>query len=187
MTANRREDTSVLPPPSKPEVDERLASSQYQELRKLGVRKTRCERANQTLQPTALVHETYLKLAEAPSSVWPDRTHFLAVAARGMRQILMDRAPSHRAGKRGAGTLQVTFDENLVSATQGGTDVPAVDEALKRLAKLDVRQAKILELHFFAGMTFEAAASVLGISPRTAKHDRAMARAWLRQELSSEL
>jgi RNA polymerase sigma-70 factor (ECF subfamily) len=161
-----------------------LASTLYQELRKLASRKMRFERVNHTLQPTALVHEAYIKLGGTPGSAWQDRAHFLAVAARVMRHILVDHARSHGAGKRGAGAVQVILDENLLTNKAPTADVLAVDEALARLAVLDTRQAEILELHFFSGMTFEEIAAVLSISPRTVKRDWSMARAWLRGELS---
>jgi len=146
----------------------------------------RFERVNHTLRPTALVNEAYLRLAEASNSIWEDRPRFLAVAASVMRHILVDHARSHGAGKRGAGALQVTIDENLISTKNPRADVLAVDEALTRLAEFDPRQAKILEMHFFAGMTFDEIATQLGISSRTVRRDSTMAQAWLRQELSSK-
>ena len=161
-------------------------SSLYKELHNLAARKMRFERVNHTLRPTALVNEAYLRLAEASNSIWEDRPRFLAVAASVMRHILVDHARSHGAGKRGAGALPVTFDENLISTKNPRADVLAVDEALTRLAEFDPRQAKILEMHFFAGMTFDEIATQLGISSRTVRRDSTMAQAWLRQELSSK-
>jgi len=181
MTTGRR----FVPPSSLvPEQQRSLASSLYRELRRIAARKMRFERANHTLQPTALVNEAYLQLAGAPGSLWQDRAHFLTLAAREMRHILVDHARAHGAHKRGNGAVQVTLDDNLEAATGSVADVLAVDEALRRLALLDARQAEILELHFFAGMTFEEIASVLGISVRTAKRDSHMARAWMKSELS---
>jgi RNA polymerase sigma-70 factor (ECF subfamily) len=170
--------------PSEPEAAGNFESSLYKELHNLAARKMRFERVNHTLQPTALVNEAYLRLAEASNSVWEDRPRFLAVAARAMRHILVDHARSHGADRRGAGALQVTFDENLISTKNPRADVLAVDEALTRLAEFDARQAEILEMHFFAGMTFEEIAAILGVSSRTVKRDWTMARAWLHQELS---
>jgi RNA polymerase sigma-70 factor (ECF subfamily) len=191
MAESRLKDTSRRPSgPSVPEEEGRLASSLYKELHKLAARKMRFERINHTLQPTALVHEAYLKLAEVSRSIWRDRAHFLAVAARVMRHILVDHARAHGAGKRGTGAIQVSLEENLLSRKGPGTDVLAVDEALTRLGTLDARQAEILELHFFdffAGMTFEEIAAALGISPRTVKRDWSMARAWLRGALSKQI
>jgi RNA polymerase sigma-70 factor (ECF subfamily) len=137
--------------------------SLYKELRRLAVRKMRFERVNHTLQPTALVHEAWLRLADSPVQVWSDRPHFLAAAAQVMRHILVDHARTKRAGKRGAGAIQVTLDENLVASTDHGSDILIVDEALKKLGRFDDRQAKILEMHFFAGMTFDEIAAALDI------------------------
>ncbi len=163
-----------------------FAPSLYQALHKLAAQKMRFERANHTLQPSALVNEAYIRLAEESGSVWCNRAHFLALAARAMRHILVDHARAHGADKRGAGVVQVTLDEHLVATTGITADVLAVDDALSRLAQLDTRQAEILELHFFAGMTFEEIATALGISVRTAKRDSSMARAWMKSELSKQ-
>jgi RNA polymerase sigma-70 factor (ECF subfamily) len=188
MSESRRKETSERPSGSSAQKSEAsLASTLYRELHKLASHKMRFERINRTLHPTALVHEAYLKLAGASKSIWQDRAHFLAVAARVMRHILVDHARAQGAGKRGAGAMQVTFDENLLSRKGPGADVLAVDEALTRLARLDARQAEILELHFFAGMTFEEIAAVLSVSPRTVKRDWSMARAWQRGELSKRI
>lgn len=184
MTASGREREPGLPLAGVSEEHSRLAPSLYQELHKLAVRKMRFERANHTLQPTALVNEAYLRLAEDSASVWRDRPRVLAVAAHVMRHILVDHARSHSANKRGAGGVQVTLDDDLVATRNSGADVLAVDEALTRLAQFDPRQAEILELHFFAGMTFEEIAAALGISTRTAKRGSNMARAWMKNQLS---
>jgi RNA polymerase sigma-70 factor (ECF subfamily) len=163
-----------------------IEPSLYKELHDLAIRKMRFERVNHTLQPTALVNEAYLRLAEVSNPVWLDRPRFLAVAARVMRHILIDHARSHRADKRGAGAFQVTLDDDLVSTKDRTADVLAVDEALIRLAEFDKRQADILEMHFFAGMTFKEITAVLDISLRTVQRDWTMTRAWLHQELSSK-
>jgi RNA polymerase sigma-70 factor (ECF subfamily) len=168
-----------------PEAGHNLASSLYQELHRLAAGKMRFERGNHTLQPTALVHEAYLRLGNRSGSMWQDRARVLGLAAGVMRHILVDHARAHSAGKRGDGRLQVTLDEGMVAgANSSAADVLAVDEALTRLAEFDQRQAKILEMHFFAGLTFEEIAIQLGVSTRTVKRDWTMARAWLRQELS---
>jgi len=161
-----------------------LASSLYRELHQIAARKMRFERVNHTLQPTALVHEAWLRLANSAAPPWPDCAHFRAAAAQTMRHILVDHARARGADKRGAGALQVTLDEKLASSTRQDTDVLIVDEALKRLGHLDARQAEILEMHFFADMTFDEIAATLDISIRTVKRDWTMARAWLHQELS---
>ena len=184
MTASRREKKPELRLAMLPERHPSFAPSLYRELHKLAARQMRFERVNHTLQPTALVNEAYIRLAEASGSVWQDRAHFLAVAAHVMRHVLVDHARSHGADKRGAGAVQVTLDDNLVATTDSPADVLAVDEALTRLAQFDTQQAEILELHFFAGMTFEEIAAALGISTRTAKRDSNMARAWMKSELS---
>src|ERR1700761_7784911 len=161
-----------------------FGSSLYRELRGLAAVKMRFERGNHTLQPTALVHEAYLRLAECSDLVWLDRTQVLRAAAHVMRHILVDHARAHFADKRGGHRLQVTLDENLAGGRNPRADVLAVDEALTRLAEFDPRQAQILEMHFFAGLTFDEIALQLDVSTRTVKRDWTVARAWLRQELS---
>jgi RNA polymerase sigma factor (TIGR02999 family) len=185
MTVRRYVDPSKrFAEPTAIGVEEILTKSLYVELHGLAARKMRLERPNHTLQPTALVNEAFLKLADEASSLWQDRAHFLAAAARVMRHILVDHARARRATKRGAGALQVTLDENLTCPPSSTADVLAVDEALARLATFDPRQAQILELHFFGGMTFEEIAPVLRVSIRTVKRDWSMARAWLLRELA---
>lgn len=184
MTASGREREPGLPLAGVSEEHGRLAPSLYQELHKLAARKMRFERANHTLQPSALLNEAYVRLAEASSSVWQDRAHFLATAARVMRNILVDHARSHGAGKRGAGAVQVTLDENVLRTPNHTIDILALHEALERLSKLDARQGRIVELHFFGGLSFEEIASVLEVSERTVKRDWAMARIWLFKEVS---
>jgi RNA polymerase sigma factor (TIGR02999 family) len=185
MAATREEDSSDRPPASsmaQPLID--FPPSLYQALHRLAAQKMRFERVSHTLQPTALVHEAWLRLADAPPQGWSDRSHFLAAAAQVMRHILVDHARSRVSRKRGAGAVQVTLDDHLAFSAKPGTDVLIVDEALERLAGFDPRQARILEMRFFAGMTFEEIAAALSISLRTAKRDWAMARAWLHQQLS---
>lgn len=187
MTISRAPDAPRQSPQRDTGPKRDFSSSLYVELRKLAARRMRYERPDHTLQTTALVHEAYLRLAEETPQVYADRVHFLASAAQVMRHVLVDHARSRKSRKRGAGGLQVTLDENLL-ATPGSTiDVLMIDEALNRLAVMDARQAKIVEMHFFAGMTFEEMASALSIALRTAKRDWAMARAWLHGELSRNL
>jgi RNA polymerase sigma-70 factor, ECF subfamily len=185
MNASPQEEP--LERPSDPfavEGDATLERSLYRELHKLAVRKMRSERTNHTLQATALVNEAYLRLADASGSLWKDRAHFLATAAHVMRHILVDHARSRSAGKRGAGVVQVTLDENLVPSASHPIDILALHEALERLSKLDARRGSIVELHFFGGLSFEEIASVLGMSERTVKRDWALARIWLFKEIS---
>jgi RNA polymerase sigma factor (TIGR02999 family) len=158
----------------------------YRELRRIAAAKMRFERGNHTLQPTALVHEAYMRLADHQSAVWSDRPRILALAAHIMRNILVDHARAHRADKRGAGAVQVTLDEGVAVSNGSMADILAMDEGLKRLAEFDPRQAKVLELHFFAGLTFEEIAEQLGVSSRTIKSDWNMARAWLHRELAAK-
>jgi RNA polymerase sigma factor (TIGR02999 family) len=155
----------------------------YRELRRLAAAYMRRERPGQTIQPTALVHEAYLRLADA-GIAWKDRNHFIGVAARSMRQILVDRARARGAQKRWAGLDRVSLTESLVRAADDEAMLPALDEALTRLEALDPQQARIVELRYFMGMSVEEAAAALGISPATLKRRWAMARAWLLRELS---
>jgi RNA polymerase sigma-70 factor, ECF subfamily len=186
MAIRGQEDPPRLPSsPLTPEAGHDLATSLYAELHRLAAGKMRFERGDHTLQPTALVNEAYLRLENCSDSMWKDRTRVLGLAANVMRHILVDHARAHGAEKRGDPKLQVTLDEGLVATTSSSTaDVLAVDEALTRLAEFDRRQAEILEMHFFAGMTFEEISEQLGVSVRTVKRDWTMARAWLHQELS---
>ena len=138
----------------------------YGELRRLAAHYLRGERPGQTLQPTALVHEAYLRLLKDRPDRWQNRAHFSAIAAHAMRQILIDRARARDALKRGGGQPRVTFDESLpVQAPDGSVDLLALDGALERLAALDPAQARIVELRFFGGLTIEETADALGVSP----------------------
>jgi RNA polymerase sigma-70 factor (ECF subfamily) len=155
----------------------------YNELRRLAGAYMRRERPGQTLQPTALVHEAYLRLARA-GTPWNDRNHFLGIAARSMRQILVERARARGAQKRWAGMDRVSLTESLVSAAHGDAILPALDEALARLEALDPQQARIVELRYFVGLSIEETADALAISPATLKRRWALARAWLFRELT---
>ena len=185
MNANRQEGPSERPSdPVGAKGHAAVAPSLYKELHKLAARKMRSERANHTLQPTALVNEAYLRLADASGSLWKDRAHFLAASAHVMRNILVDHARSRGAGKRGAGAVQVTLDENVAASASHSVDILMLHEALERLSKLDARQGRIVELHFFGGLSFDEIGSVLEMSERTVKRDWAMARIWLFKEIS---
>lgn len=158
----------------------------YDELRRLAAHYLRGERPGQTLQPTALVHEAYLRLLKDRPDRWQNRAHFCAIAAHSMRQILIERARARDALKRGGGQPRVTFDESLPAAAAGGSiDLLALDAALERLAALDADQAKIVELRFFGGLTIEETAEAMESSPATIKRHWALARAWLARELSN--
>jgi RNA polymerase sigma factor (TIGR02999 family) len=160
----------------------------YDELRRLAANYLRRERPGQTLQATALVHEAFLRLSKEKNQPWKNRTHFLAIAALSMRQILVQRARARHAEKRGGGAEKIALDESLMAdhtpAATGGVDVLALDTALEKLAALDPQQAKIVELRYFGGLTVEEVAEALDISPATVKRHWTVARAWLHKELS---
>jgi RNA polymerase sigma factor (TIGR02999 family) len=156
----------------------------YNELRRLAAAYMRRERPGQSLQATALVHEAYLRLAGA-GTPWTDRQHFLGIAARSMRQILVERARARGAQKRWGGMNRVTLTETVAAAAHEDALLPALDEALARLETIDPEQAKIVELRYFAGLSIEETAAALGLSPATVKRRWTMARAWLFRELTS--
>jgi RNA polymerase sigma factor (TIGR02999 family) len=166
------------------EAEAALMTQVYGELRRLARRYMRAERANHTLQPTALVNEAYMRLMADPETTWQNRAHFFATAAQLMHHILVDHARARKAAKRGGIQHQVTLTEGLVSAENKSVDVLALHEALEKLATLDERQARVVEMHFFGGMTFAEIAHVLDASERTVKRDSEMARAWLKLHMS---
>jgi RNA polymerase sigma factor (TIGR02999 family) len=170
--------------PQPADLDE-LAPLVYEELRRLAAAYMRRERPGQTLQATALVNEAYLRLAGA-GTPWHDKRHFVGIAARSMRQILVERARARGAQKRWAGLNRVSLSESLAVAANEETILPALDDALARLEKIDAEQARIVELRFFAGLSIEDTADALGLSPATVKRRWALARAWLFRELSGE-
>ena len=159
-----------------------LAKLVYDELRRLAASYMRHEQPGQTLQATALVHEAYMRLAQS-RQVWTDRTHFVAIAARSMRQILVERARARGAQKRWAGLNRVTLSETLIGAAHEDAMLPALDEALSRLEEIDAEQARIVELRYFVGLSNEETAATLGLSAATVKRRWALARAWLYREL----
>lgn len=156
----------------------------YDEFRALAARHLRRERKDHTLQPTALVHEAYLRLIDQTRVNWQGRTHFFAVGAQAIRRILVDHARQRKRQKRGGGAGRVRLDEDLALAPQREEELLALDEALKKLAQLDPRQAQVVEMRFFGGLSVAEVASVLGVSKRTVEGDWTMARAWLFRELS---
>jgi RNA polymerase sigma-70 factor, ECF subfamily len=165
---------------------EELAVLVYNELRRLAGAYMRRERPGQTIQATALVHEAYLRLAHA-GTPWKDERHFVGIAARSMRQILVERARARGAQKRWGGLDRVSLVDSLMAATGEEAMLPALDEALVRLEAIDPEQARIIELRFFGGLSIEEAAAALGISPATLKRRWALARAWLFRELSASV
>lgn len=155
----------------------------YDELRRLAGSYMRRERGDHTLQATALVHEAYLKLVEQRSTDWRNRAHFFGIAAQVMRRILVDHARGHLREKRGGDQRAVPIDQALIFAPEQSADLVKLDLALEELTKLDPRQARIVELRFFAGLTVEQTAELLDISPKTVKRDWSMAKAWLHGEM----
>jgi RNA polymerase sigma factor (TIGR02999 family) len=176
MSADHRQ------PPAANDADA-LAPQVYDELRRIAAAYMRRERPGQTLQATALVHEAYLRLAGA-GTPWQDKRHFVGIAARSMRQILVERARARGAQKRWAGLDRVSLSDSLAIAAAEETMLPALDEALERLAAIDAEQARIVELRYFAGLSIEETADAMGISPATLKRRFSLARAWLFRELS---
>jgi RNA polymerase sigma factor (TIGR02999 family) len=159
----------------------------YAELRRVAARQLRSERADHTLQPTALVNEVYLRLVDQRQVDWQNRAHFFGVAAQVMRRILVDHARRRGAGKRGEGVRCLSIDEARDVAASSEMSILALDQALERLEKVDAELARIVELRAFGGMTIEEAAHVLSVSPSTAKRDWRTAKAWLNRELNAEL
>lgn len=155
----------------------------YQELRRLAAGYIRREKPGQTLQPTALVHEAYLRLMKDRPDRWQNRAHFCAIAAHSMRQILIERARARHAQKRFGGQARVTLEDALVAGGEQSIDLLALDEAIDRLAELDTDQARIVELRFFGGLTVEETAEAMDTSPATVKRHWTIARAWLAREL----
>ena len=155
----------------------------YDELRRIARHYLQGERPGHTLQSTALVNEAYVRMVAQDFPQWQNRAHFFAVAAQLMRQILVDHARSHRASTRGGDVYKVSLDEAGDQPQAADVDIVALDDALKNLAEMDPQQSKVVELKFFAGLSIEDTAEVLGISASTVKRDWITARAWLFREL----
>jgi RNA polymerase sigma factor (TIGR02999 family) len=158
----------------------------YSELRRLADHYLRQERPGHTLQPTALVHEAYLRLLDAKEMDWQNRAHFFGIAAVRMRQILVEHARARQAAKRGGGEYLVSLTETEEIADKQDVNLLVLDDALQRLEALDAQKARIVELRYFGGLTIEETAEVLNISPATVKREWSMARAWLRAEIANE-
>ena len=166
-----------------PAARDRLLPIVYEELRRLAHRHMRGERKGHTLQTTALVNEVYLRLAGVDALRGRDRAHFFAMAATLMRRVLVDYARRRGREKRGAGVSVISLDENAIVPREG-VDVVALDAALERLAAVDPQQSRVVELRFFAGLSVEETADVLGVSAATVKRDWATAKLWLYRELT---
>jgi len=165
---------------------DRLVPLVYAELRRVAHNRLRHERPGQTLQPTALVHEAYVRLVRIRRIKWQNRAHFFAMCARLMRQILVDAARARQFAKRGGGGVRVTLNEALLPADAPGPDVVALDEALKELEQRDPRKGRVVELRFFAGLDVEETAVALGVSTDTVSRDWKFAKTWLYQELRDD-
>ena len=163
---------------------ERLMSVVYEELHRLARRYMRNESPGHTLQTSALVHEAFIRLVDQRNVHWQNRSHFFAIAAQMMRRILVDYARSRNFAKRGGGAVKLSLEEGLIVSDERSEQVVAVHEALDGLAKIDPRQAQIVELKFFGGLSNEEAAAVLSVSPGTVARDWTMAKAWLRREIT---
>lgn len=167
-----------------PEAMNELVPLVYAELHRLARAHLRGERADHTLQATALVNEAYVRLVGQTRVKWQNRAQFFGTAAQFMRRILVDHARDRLSAKRGGGAPRVELDEALLATSERGIDLLALDAALERLASLDPRQSRLVVLRFFGGLTIEEAAAVLDVSPATAKREWTTARIWLRRELA---
>jgi RNA polymerase sigma factor (TIGR02999 family) len=156
----------------------------YDELRRLAASYMRRERPGQTLQATALVHDAYIRLMQDSKLSWQNRSHFFGIAARSMRQILVERARARRAAKRGGSRIRVTLDAGLLATEAPAIDLEALDEALTRLEALDAELAQVVEVRFFGGLSIDEAAEALDVSPATVKRRWTVAKAWLARELA---
>lgn len=165
---------------------EALLSLVYDKLREIAAQYLRKERSNHTLQPTALVHEAYLKLVDLSGVSWQGRAHFFAVASKVMRHILVDHARARLSEKRGGDMQRVAIEDLVRFSKKPDVDLLALDEALTRLAAIDEQQSKIVELRFFGGLSIEETAHILGVSPATVKREWVLAKTWLYRKLKDE-
>jgi RNA polymerase sigma-70 factor (ECF subfamily) len=161
----------------------RLMPLVYEELRRLAQTYLRRERADHTLQPTALVHEAYLRLVDQSRVQWKNRAHFYGIAAQMMRRILVDHARTHASEKRGGMGQRLSLDEASILPSERAADLLALDEALKQLAINDARKSRVVELRFFGGLSVKETAEVLGVHPGTVERDWVVAKAWLYREI----
>lgn len=188
MTADVPSHTKLLDLASKGErrAADQLLELVYEEFREMAAGYLRHEPSELTLQPTALVHEAFLRLIDQNEVHWKGRTHFLAIGANAMRRILVDHARHRRRLKRGGSRQRISFEDHVFLSPEHDDDLIAVDELLAELQKIDPRQSQIVELRFFGGMTSAEVAEYLGISKSTADREWRFVRAWLRQQLSEE-
>jgi RNA polymerase sigma factor (TIGR02999 family) len=163
---------------------DRLAPLVHAELRRIARRQMGGERQGHTLQATALVNEAYLRLAGQEGFEWKDRAHFYAVCAQVMRHVLIDHARAHARDKRGGGALHVSLDEAAVMSAESASELVALDEALRELEEVDPQKGRVVELRYFAGLSIEETAEVLGISPTTVRREWRRAKAWLYRALA---
>jgi RNA polymerase sigma factor (TIGR02999 family) len=169
------------------QADSRLMAVVYEDLRRVARRRLRAERVDHSLAPTALVHEAYMRLVDARRVRWQNRAHFFAIAARVMRQVLVDHARAHTAAKRGGAGWRVQLADHVGATMPRDVHLLDLDAALGKLAAIDARLGTLVELRFFGGLTVEEAANVLGLSPATVKRDWTRARACLFRELGSAI
>ena len=167
-----------------PRVTSELMARVYDELHRLAAAYMRRERGDHTLQTTALVHEAYLRLVGQRDIAWKNRAHFLGVAARMMRRVLVDHARAHLCRRRGGPQQRVSLEDVGISPRTHAADLVALDDALTRLAQIDARQCQVVELRFFGGLTAEETARTLGVSTKTVNRDWLVARAWLHGEIA---
>ena len=158
----------------------------YDELRRLAYHYMAREKAGRTLQATALVNEAYLKLANEKTHIWKNRSHFCAIAATAMRELLVERARARAASKRGGSRVRVSFEDVLERNDSRPVDMLALHEALERLGEMDAPLVQIVELRFFGGLTIEEAAQYMDTSPATVKRGWSMAKAWLKNEMEKQ-
>lgn len=163
---------------------DRLLEIVYDDFRRLAQSYLQPETLSNTLQPTAIVHEAYLKLIDHGQVDWRGRSHFFAVGAKAMRQIIVDHARRRSAGKRGGGRQRITLDDRITISARRDEDVLAIDDALEKLNEIDPQRAKIVELRFFGGLTNDEVAEAMELSTRTVSRQWASTRAWLRRELA---
>lgn len=168
------------------EAVERLAPLVYEEMRRLARMVFRKERPGHTLQPTVLANEVFMKLVDQTQANWQSRAHFLAIASRAMRRVLVDYSRAHQAEKRGGGNAKVPLEENLVYSEEKSPEILLLDRALDKLAELDPRQARIVELRFFGGLTGEEIAEAVGVSTATVTRELRIAQAWLHRAMTGE-
>jgi RNA polymerase sigma-70 factor (ECF subfamily) len=165
---------------------DRLMSLAYRELHKLAKHYMEHQRPGHILQTTAVIHEAYVKLAAHPDCEWENREHFLIVASRAMRQVLVDYARAKQASKRGGAVQFVELDDDVAVSPERSTELMALDEALSAMAKLYPRQSQVVDMHYFGGLTLEETAGILKLSPDTVLRDLRFAKAWLRRKLRPE-